>query len=198
VLRARTQYFAHVERGCDPLDTTPRVGPAPVSRGFKPDEYHGRVVALTEKAVTIKLEGNLQIEVVSFHPDGTIKEKKVYTQDNNQASLTFPFAPQLLPRPNGIEHVQRGHKVSEIQIGDVIQIRSSQWQGADHCTEIKIYRRPAGRVPPTVGDKWLMELGKKLVKTSTGIGGYCRKHGARARGKKSLVFSSTYSRHFHP
>jgi hypothetical protein len=138
--------------------------PIPVPKDWQPGSYRGRVVALTDKTVTIKPEGNLRMEIVSFHPDGTVKEKLVYVQDNTQPPRVFTFSDRLLPRPNGQPGVAQGHKISDVRLGDVIYINCSQSRGVDHCSEIEIHRRPGGRVPPALQDERLSELGKRLGK----------------------------------
>jgi hypothetical protein len=127
-------------------------GPLFVGEDFVPTTYRGRVVGLTNKTVTIKPGGSVQTNEVSFHPDKTVKEERVYIQDNNQPPRLFVFGDQLLPRPNGACPVQHGHRIADLQMGDVITIGCSRFRGVDHCTRIEIYRRPGGKVPPAVGD----------------------------------------------
>ncbi len=132
----------------------------PVGADYQPIAFRGRVASLSAKGLIIAPQGHLKLSAsISYHPDRTVKEKKVYIQDNTQPPRAFVFAPGLVP-PAGI--VPRGHMVSDLQDGDIVQIEWCREGGRDFCTGIKIHRRPGGTVPPTAEDKRLITLGMKL------------------------------------
>src|SRR5581483_397791 len=116
----------------------------PVGPDFQPPGYRGRVEQITEKTVTIKLVGYLQFNEI-WYTDG-IKYERKYVQDNNQPPMEFVFHQDLIPRPDGLRIVQRGHSISDLRVGDVIQIGCSRWRGIDYCCVIEIHRRPGGKV----------------------------------------------------
>ncbi|MCI0705102.1 MAG: hypothetical protein L0241_28915 [Planctomycetia bacterium] len=134
----------------------------PVGDDFVPSAYLGRVVNVTEETVTIKPEGDLKIGSISFHPDGTIKEERLYIQDNTKPPQTFVFSDGLhwyngtLPaaRRAGLVLTPHSglHKISDLRPGDFVFINSYRRQGIDYCAEILIQRRPGGQVPLTIGD----------------------------------------------
>jgi hypothetical protein len=139
----------------------------PVPKDWQPGAYRGRIVALTEKSVTIKLEGIVRMEAITFNPDGTVKQKCFYTQDNSQGPRAFTFNNALTPGPNGKPSVQSGHKVSDLRMGDVVYVLCTHAKGVDYCGEIEIHRRPGGQVPPAIQDEMLIQLGKKIGKDLT-------------------------------
>jgi hypothetical protein len=167
--------------GSDPMGDLPRLLPAqppapkenPTPKDWQPGVYSGRVVGLTEKAVIIKLAGALRVERISFHPDGTVKEKQVYTQDNDQPPKEFVFHDQLLPRPGGRTLVVHGHNISDLRIGDVIQFGCSHGLDMEYCTSIEIHRRPGGRVPRRLEMSGRVNSVDSSARISTTTGGTC-------------------------
>jgi len=141
--------FAPVAWADPPIDV-PRPPPIqiPVGEDFYPGHYRGRVIELTPWAVTIKFEGYVQMNrIISYHPDGTVKVEQVYIQDNNQPPKDFVFHRRLLRGP------YRGHAVYDLRVGDVVEVSCARFRGVEQCSEIEIYRRPGGKVPPVVGEE---------------------------------------------
>jgi hypothetical protein len=128
----------------------------PVDKDFDPPSYRGIVVGLTEKTVTIKPAGILTCLEISSLPDGTKKERQ-YTQDNTQPPREFVFSEILRPRPGGVGRPIVGHQIADLRMGDVVEISCQRSRGVYVCTDIKIHRRPGGRVPPTVADARLSQ-----------------------------------------
>jgi hypothetical protein len=114
-----------------------------------PPSYYGKVVEITKYTVTIKPQGNLKV-YTHRNVGGVMVEESVYVQDNSRPPQSFVFDERLFP--NSSSHVQRGHRISDVKVGDVIQISCGEFRGMAHCFGIEIYRRPGGKVPPAIGD----------------------------------------------
>ena len=124
-----------------------------VQNTFAPPRYRGKVLEISQKSITIKLEGSIQVNVIHYLADGTKVERVLYIQDNNQPPKELVFSDQLLPVPNGRTLVLDGHNISDLRIGDGVEVGASRWLGVDYCNKMEIWRRPGGKVPPSVLDK---------------------------------------------
>src|SRR5262245_3979466 len=145
----------------------PVVTVLPAGPDYVRTNLSGRVVEVGEETITIKPEGNPKTEEwTSFHPDGTIKEKRIYLLDDLKEPQTFVFTTSLLVkngknlwqipparRMGGISSHCGEHKISDLQCGDRVFISCRRVQGIDYCTAIHIRRRPGGLVPPAVDDE---------------------------------------------
>jgi hypothetical protein len=126
--------------------------PEPVGPDYVPSWYYGKVVGITDKAVTIKLEGDVKLDPIEGLPGG-IQKKWVYVQDNTQPPLEFIFADNLFPGRRGPKTPRCSeHQVADLRVGDVIELRRQRMRGGDYCIGIQIQRRPGGKVPPAIGD----------------------------------------------
>jgi hypothetical protein len=123
-----------------------------VGKAFEPPDFRGQVVGLTDKTVTIKPQGSLKFTATTFNRDGTIKDEKVYVQDNGQPPRMFDID-AMRPRPGRGKRIQYGHMPDDLRMGDVVLIGCKHVRGTDYCTRIQIYRRPGGKVPPAYEDK---------------------------------------------
>jgi hypothetical protein len=127
-----------------------------VGEDFLPPEYRGQVTELTEREITIKLERELTIFQLAFHPDGTVKDKRVYVQNNNLPPKTFEFSPLLLhhsglnPNYRGSISPYIGHKVTDLRAGDIVNVECYRFRGLEYCSRVVIERRFGGKVPPAV------------------------------------------------
>ena len=138
----------------------PPKGVLPVGPDFYPGKFLGEVVGLTDETITIKPGGDLRIGSISFHPDGTIKEKRLYIQDNTKSPKLFVFSDELhwhngtrgIPPRGGVSSHDRMHKISDVRTGDIVFITCSPGPGFELCVDILIMRRFGGQVPLTIGD----------------------------------------------
>jgi hypothetical protein len=125
--------------------------------------YYGRVVSVTGEAVTIKPEGVLKFEYKQALADGAVKRWE-RVQDNTEPPRTFVFsdsalsingtlpATKLAKGPISVNCPVGEHKISDLRPGDVVWIGCQRFRGIDLCTDIRIQRRPGGKVPPAIGD----------------------------------------------
>lgn len=131
---------------------------------YEPCAMLGRVESLSPDRVTIKPQGQFGIRGQSFYPDGSIREEYVYIQDNTKPARAFVFGDSLrifsdLPVPAarrvGLNHPARSreHKITDLQVGDVVMISYSPGAARDVCMSIRIQRRPGGRVPDAYQDE---------------------------------------------
>jgi hypothetical protein len=106
--------------------------------------YQGRVVAVTEKTVTIRPEGLLWVASIKYLHGGTLTRR--YTQDNSKPPRTFTFCDDLLhDRASG----RSLYKIADLKIGDAVLISCGRHNGVDYCINIEIQRRSGGTVPPS-------------------------------------------------
>jgi len=154
-------------------------GSRPAAQGqaddWVPIGFYGRVVALTPQTVTVKPEGNLTATLTWRSLDGT-EHKKVYVQDNTKPPREFTFSEMLKPGPNGVGGAAYGHRVSDVQVGDVVHISCTRTRGVDYCRAIEIYRRPGGQVPPAVGEtdvspehRWSVRMNAEQAREELGL-----------------------------
>lgn len=130
----------------------PRPQPEPVGPDWVPCAYCGRVVGITEKGLTIKPERGLKIFIIKPLPDGTTREW-VYVQDNTQPPREFVFNDCLFFDRPGPKTPRCGeHQVSDLRVGDFVEISCHRFRGLDFCTRLEIQRRPGGKVPPALHD----------------------------------------------
>jgi hypothetical protein len=128
-----------------------RIIERPARPDFEPGLYTGRIVALTDKTVTIRFAGCVKIIEVWPQRDGTVIHN-VYVQDNAKPPREFPFSAHLLrdfwggPPPEDM-----AHRVSDLRIGDLVRLECMRAQ-PNACYAIGIYRRPGGKVPPAARD----------------------------------------------
>jgi hypothetical protein len=148
-----------------PAATSAQATPAPVGtyppvgEDFTPSIYKGRIIAMTEKTVTVKPYGDIREYLMGpIRPDGT-RDIREYVQDNNKPPQTFTFTESLLywsgtntagrvgtPPPDGT------HNVGDLRVGDLVFIDCG-WRvgGVVYCRDVQIHRRPGGKVPPARG-----------------------------------------------
>jgi hypothetical protein len=128
----------------------------PVGDDYVPTVYLGRVTVLTEEKITIKPEGDLRAGPITVLPDGT-EVHRLYVQDNTKPPKTFVFSDSVLAfsgmlppgrRYSGQTANWGDHKISEVLVGDRVFINYLRRQGIDTCINIRISRRPGGKVPP--------------------------------------------------
>ncbi len=145
-----------------PAEPEKRPAPKPVGLDYYPHVYSGRVMLINEEVIIIKPEGDLRTMPTSFHPDGTVKEQRLYVQDNTKPPKTFTFSDELLLHNGTLPAARRvglhvsaptgQHKISEVRSGDFVFINSWRGKGIEYCTSIQIQRRPGGKVPPAHWD----------------------------------------------
>ncbi len=130
---------------------------------FDPPVFGGKVVALTKDGVTIKPEGAWGSAHIVCQPDGTMKEVCRYIQDDTQPPRTFVFTEDMLYQ-SGLNPTYRGpgapylwHPVTDVKIGDTVEIGCVHTPAKVYCTRITIKSRPDAQVPPTILEKRHME-----------------------------------------
>lgn len=173
-------------QGPSRVSNVARAAQLPVGPDFQPPAYHGKVVEITKKTVTIRLEGYLQFNEISYLAEGT-KRERVYIQDNDQPPKEFVFGDQLILRPDGVSLVKDGHNISDLRVGDVVRIGRNQWLGIDYCNMIQICRRPGGKVPPAVEDERWSKLGKESGKNLDHARWDNQMNAAQAREEKAVA-----------
>jgi hypothetical protein len=135
-------------------------GGSDIDMGFEarrkdiPPAFHGRVTAVTGTSIAVQPEGELTISGVRQNLDGTVSRTE-YVQDNYQPPRVFKFNKHLLSGADGPSSVLSGHTAADISVGDVVNLSCNRIDGVDYCYELRIYRRPGGRVPPAVQDAGL-------------------------------------------
>lgn len=141
-----------------------RIVVLPAGAGYVRTHFSGRVLAVGDETFTLKPEGNPTTqESFSFHPDGAIKEKRIYVLDTPQDPTTFMFDDSLLMfngrkipagRWAGLGQSPRydEHRIADLRPNDLVWIRCRRIKGIDYCNSIQIQRRPGGKVPPAIGD----------------------------------------------
>jgi hypothetical protein len=83
-----------------------------------------KVVALTEKTITVQYQDELPVE--------------------------YPFTQQLLTDKRGLPAPGLGHKVSDLAVGDIVEVDTLKDRGVVYCCAVGIHRRPGGKVPPAI------------------------------------------------
>ena len=117
--------------------------------------FRGKVLQITQKSLTIKLEG--KVKTVEYRQVNGVEVTRTYLQDNKQPPRTFVFAPPLLyysglnPNYRGPGCLYLGGLVTDLRAGDSVYINYCRAQGQDYCTGIVIEARPGGKVPPVRG-----------------------------------------------
>lgn len=141
-------------------DQRPAVGPDEL-----PPSYMGQVTAVSGETIVIKPKGNHKITATLSLGGGKVEQLADYVQDNSKPPHSFVFSNELLyyngtlpatrfPK-RGLGLTPQGglHKISDVQIGDIVWITCRRDQGTDTCIEIQILRRPGGKVPPAFDDE---------------------------------------------
>jgi hypothetical protein len=133
----------------------------PVPADWPPCAFVGKVVALSDETITIKPQGHLKIYRIPSSADRPAKKEQVYVQDNTKPARLFVFSDPLLYFNGTLPAARRrglglspttGHKISDVQTGDLVFISCNRAKGVDYCTRLEIQRRPGGRVPPAIDD----------------------------------------------
>ncbi len=146
----------------------PEMAPVKAKPEEVPSTYKGIVVAVTDKTVTIKPSGDVTITKSRIGEGGKKEVVWVYTQDNTKppqafvfsdaalwANGTLPFANRAGKPALAVNSNSRLHKISDLCLGDLVEITCGDVGGTVYCNEIAIIRRPGGQVPPTIGDDTL-------------------------------------------
>ncbi len=136
--------------------------PIPVDKDWEPSCFMGEVVAVTGETITIKPKGDLKQGEITFNKDGTIKQERLYVQDNTKPARVFVFSDGMLyfngtlpaaRLPNlSVSPPVGQNKISDVLPGDLVYIGCQRFKGIDLCKSLEIHRRPGGRVPPSFGD----------------------------------------------
>ncbi len=131
----------------------PSIPQTPVPPDWDPPTFCGRVIALSDKGLTIKPEGWVMLGIISYNADWTLKTNMIYKQDNTKPPRSFVFHGHVLQTLG-----RSGHKVTDVQVGDVVRIECRRLHGIANCVDIVIERRPGGGIPPALDtdtpEKW--------------------------------------------
>lgn len=123
-----------------------------------PSTFRGKVMAVTDKSITVKPEGFVEGRAIRFLPDGQQEVVSVYKQDNTKPPMTFVFSDDLLlingPLAGRLKGAgYRQHRIADVQVGDHVEIGcDTAKKGVAVCGNLQIIRRYGGRVPPAITD----------------------------------------------
>lgn len=114
----------------------PEVAPAPRQRESKPVrvsrsiEYFGTVIAVDAKSITVKgTENGLATDEV--------------------LTRRFPASKALSEgKEEWTERGEGNYRLTDVQVGDRVYLRTLPIEEDDYCLTVKIERRPGGLVPP--------------------------------------------------
>ncbi len=120
----------------------------------------GRVNEVTKESITIEAPGYTYMKVVwSPGPDRVRQEVKTVIPDQppKRFRVSATLAAGGIPRqPSTVDRFGNGYNVAEFQmyrltdvkVGDWVEIVYSRVGGVDICDHICIVKRPGGRIPP--------------------------------------------------
>ncbi len=120
--------------------------PIPVDKDWEPSCFMGEVVAVTGETITIKPKGDLKQGEITFNKDGTIKQERLYVQDNTKPARVFVFSDGMLyfngtlpaaRLPNlSVSPPVGQNKISDVLPGDLVYIGCQRFKGRDEATQL--------------------------------------------------------------
>lgn len=121
---------------------------------FTNAQCNGSVLAVSSKSITILPSDRSLARVVYRSNKEAFAFVRVFLHKTNHFR-TFIASPVLASGSypiGGFTVPSHTYRLSDVKVGDRIQLTYSRSNGVDYCDEICITRRPDGRVPPAPGE----------------------------------------------